>query len=368
MERLKGALVKALVAVAGLVLSHSAWAEGTAANTTVTNTVTVDYRIGGVDQPQVQSQASFIVDRKVDVVVAEVGSTDTQVTPGASQQATTFTVTNASNATLDFGLSVEQPNGGTGPRGNTDNFDATSVQIYLDSDGNGTFSAASDTLVTSLDELEPTDTASPGAGTRTLFVVVSIGSGQSNGDVAAVSLTAQAREGGQAGILGAVLTESTGADTAGMDTLFADGGGPALGDGARDGKHSDDDAYVVTVTPLTVTKSVTLVSDPLNGTTNPKAIPGAILEYCLLLANGGSQAVTMISISDSLPSQIAYVAGSMQTGSHCATAASAEDDDSSDGSDMDGFTAAIASGVLTAQVANVGAGGTAAIRFRVELR
>jgi uncharacterized repeat protein (TIGR01451 family) len=113
---------------------------------------------------------------------------------------------------------------------------------------------------------------------------------------------------------------------------------------------------------------VTIVSDPLNGAANAKAIPGAVLEYCLLLNNAGAQPATAIAIADTLPTQVNYLAGTMQTGGSCATATTAEDDDGSDGSDSDGFTASLSSGTLAGQVASLGAASTAAIRFRVEVR
>src|SRR5690606_8405535 len=37
--------------------------------------------------------------------------------------------------------------------------------------------------------------------------------------------------------------------------------------------------------PLTVVKLSTVVSDPINGTSNPKAIPGAVVEYQIILTN-----------------------------------------------------------------------------------
>ena len=41
---------------------------------------------------------------------------------------------------------------------------------------------------------------------------------------------------------------------------------------------------------LSVTKVSTLISDPVNGTTNPKAIPGALVEYLITVANTGTAA------------------------------------------------------------------------------
>jgi len=57
---------------------------------------------------------------------------------------------------------------------------------------------------------------------------------------------------------------------------------------------------------LTIVKSAAVLSDPINGTTNPKSIPGAIIQYTLTVANTGPDAVTANSvfIVDTLPSQI----------------------------------------------------------------
>jgi hypothetical protein len=57
---------------------------------------------------------------------------------------------------------------------------------------------------------------------------------------------------------------------------------------------------------LAIAKSSTLVSDPVNGTANPKAIPGAIVRYSLTVQNSGPTATdsNSVLIVDSLPAQI----------------------------------------------------------------
>ena len=47
---------------------------------------------------------------------------------------------------------------------------------------------------------------------------------------------------------------------------------------------------------LSVTKVSTLISDPVNGTTNPKAIPGALVEYLITVANTGTAATDANSV------------------------------------------------------------------------
>ncbi len=63
---------------------------------------------------------------------------------------------------------------------------------------------------------------------------------------------------------------------------------------------------------LGMTKAWVVVSDPLNGTTNPKAIPGALINYSITVTNSGPGTVDTgtIVIVDPLPMQVmAYVAG-----------------------------------------------------------
>ena len=58
---------------------------------------------------------------------------------------------------------------------------------------------------------------------------------------------------------------------------------------------------------LTLVKTSNVISDPVNGTTNPKAIPGAIVQYSILVTNTGPTAVDSNSVLliDSLPTQMA---------------------------------------------------------------
>jgi len=57
---------------------------------------------------------------------------------------------------------------------------------------------------------------------------------------------------------------------------------------------------------LTLVKTSSVVSDPVNGTTNPKAIPGAIVQYSILVSNTGPTPVdnNTVLLIDALPSQM----------------------------------------------------------------
>lgn len=335
-----------LLAIA-IVGSSPAFAAGTTAGSTITNTATINYQVGGVSQPSINDSDAFVVDRKIDLTVAEVGNATTVVVPGQSGAVTTFTVTNTSNATLDFALTATQTAGGTASHGGTDNYDVTAVTLYRDTNGNGTYDAGTDTAVTFLDELAADASV-------TVFAVANVPTGRATGDVANIRLTATGREGGTGGSQGAALTQTAGANTAGMDTVFADAAG--VTDAARDAAHSDDDDYTVSTATLTLDKRSIVVSDPVNGTTDPKLIPGAVVEYCIAVSNAaGGAAASSVAVSDILPATLTYVASSIRlngttTGMTC----------NADGSAGGSFSSGTVSGTIT----TVAAGDTRTLVFR----
>ncbi|MCB2086658.1 MAG: hypothetical protein H6920_10155 [Sphingomonadaceae bacterium] len=277
--------------------TNAALAAGTDAGTPIQNTVSVTFDVGGVTQPSVSSNTDeFVVDRKVNVTVAEVGGSATIVTPGAVQQVTTFQVTNLSNDTLDYELTVANQSGGTSAFGDTDNFDVTSVLIYVDTDNDGDWT--DETATTYIDELAA-DTS------QTVFVVASVPLGQATGDVSTVTLTADGHAGGGAGSLGTELTTSATNDASVVDTVLADGSGDT--DADYDGAYSASDDYKVSAASISAVKSSTIISDPITDVTGgtPKAIPGAVVEYCILVTNAsGSADATNISVSDDVPAEV----------------------------------------------------------------
>lgn len=66
---------------------------------------------------------------------------------------------------------------------------------------------------------------------------------------------------------------------------------------------------------LTTVKSSTVISDPANGTTNPKLIPGAVLSYSINVSNSGSLGVdsSTVFILDPLPTTLEYNGASTVT-------------------------------------------------------
>ncbi len=290
----------------------AAFAVGTNAGDTISNTATVSYSVGSTVQPTVSNTpTTFLVDRKVVFQVVETAPiATTLVAPGQSAAVTTFTVTNSSNSTMDFGLALTQLAGGTAIHGGTDTFDVTAPTLYADTNGNGTYEPLTDTtVITFLDEvLEDTS--------RTVFAVANIPAALANGAVAGVTLTGQARIGGAVG-QGAIATATAGANTAAVDTVLADTAYDALNT-ASDGFGVARDDYTVGTASLTVTKAVRVIEDPINtiasgNAGNAKMIPGATVEYCIVIANAaGGQPAVGVSLTDPVAATLLPVTGSVR--------------------------------------------------------
>ncbi len=118
---------------------------------------------------------------------------------------------------------------------------------------------------------------------------------------------------------------------------------------------------------LSVTKISSVLSDPVNGASDAKAIPGATLRYCIMATNSGSATIKNMGFSDPLPAATTYVPGSMKSGTSCAGATNVEDDDSSDGSETDAIQATISGTSLSASAATMGPSATYAIVFEALL-
>lgn len=284
-----------------------AFATGTAAGTVITNSVTVDYEVGGINQVDATASNDVTVDRKVNVTVARVDGTATSVTPGAANQAVSFIVENVSNDTLDFELTSLQVTTGNpaGISGN-DGFDVTAPLAYYRDDGDNAFDGG-DTLITHLDAL------APDSPVTVHVVAASVPTGLADGAIAALTLTATAKESDNGTALGSNLTQAA-TNTAGEDTIFADAAGAT--DGARDAAFSATDDYVVLTATLAATKSSRVIAGAFG---TGAAIPGATVEYCITVTNSGSADATSVSISDDLPSEMTFADGVWVGGADCDT-------------------------------------------------
>ncbi len=333
--RWEGNAGTALVLVALLLVlgvPQAARADGTGAGTDVDNTATVGYDISGVPQTPIESSptgnstpgvgngtpTSFVVDQKIDLTVAPVDGAAVAVVPGADDQVLTFTVTNDGNEVQDFSLAAAAATGTWG--GATDNFDANNVEVYVDANGNGVYEPGTDTA-TYIDELAVDASV-------TVFIVADIPLGQTDGDGALYDLVAQVAEGGAPASQGAdILSDDSGIadDPATVQIVFADAAGTA--DNANDGQHSSTDAYIVVSASLEVSKTSAVISDPVNGAVNPKAIPGATVRYTITVTNNGGDDADNVEMVDDIPANTTFVAGTLYLGAVQLTDGTAGDDE-----------------------------------------
>jgi len=289
-------LLGAVSAFALIVMSSApALAEGTNAGDTITNDVSVTFNVGGVTQNAQTASDSFTVDRRVNVNVNFIGAA-TSVSPGQNNAAIAFDVTNLSNDTVDLDLDAALR---AGTAANISNF-----RVYRDTDGNRVLSAAELAAgpITFLDEVIEDATIA-------VIVLSDIGLNAVNTNVFDVTLTANAHAAGTALTLGAELVGTSGANTAGIDTVLFDGAGDT--DAANAGDFSDTGRYTVAGALVTLLKTSRVVSDPVNGLVNAKAIPGATVEYCITVANAsGAATATDVNIVDDLPFDVTFITGS----------------------------------------------------------
>lgn len=283
--------------IIGLLFSVQAMAAGTTQGTSVSNSASVDYQVSAVPQATITSTAiSFLVDRKIDLTVANIETAAVNVVPGTNDNVLRFTVTNNSNDTLDFNLAATALNGTAAQFAGTDNVDADgTVAIFVENGTTpNTYQSGEDTA-TYINDLAAD-------ATIYVYVVTDFGTGFSNGDIASYHLEATARD--SAGTPGAALTADTDGDTAGtVEDEFADAAGS--NDSANDAKHSNYQDYKITTAEISISKTSAVVYDPVNNVTNPIAIPGARIEYTITVSNGGTgSTATNVIVTDSLATEI----------------------------------------------------------------
>ncbi|MEZ4815668.1 MAG: hypothetical protein R3A80_10750 [Bdellovibrionota bacterium] len=283
---------KLLTLGVGFALAYSANAAGTTAGTDIDNTATASFSVGGIAQDDVDSNLeTFVVDRKVIFTVTTAG--DTNVIPNATAKVLQFTVNHTGNYVADFALAGTNAASG-------DDFDASGISVFVEDGTNPGYQSGEDTE-TYIDEL-------PANGSAIVYIVSNIPGTPVNTNVATMHLAATAAAGGGASSLGSTLSDDSGsADVAGtVQNVFADGAGSASGDVANDGVHSDSGDYNVVSANISVAKSSTVISDPVSGGTNPKRIPGAVIEYTIVVSNTGASTADSVAISDTLDANTTF--------------------------------------------------------------
>ncbi|MEM6511598.1 MAG: hypothetical protein AAF660_01190 [Pseudomonadota bacterium] len=300
-----GMMLKLSTAATVLAMSQVAMADGTDAGTPINNTATVNYQVGGNDQTPIDAIApTFVVDRIVTFTIAPEDGVNAVVAPNEQDAVTRFVITNTGNSPIDLRLSAINLTGAT-VNGTVDDADMETDFVFLaDNSGNGILGDGTDSGFV--------DALAEGANV-VVGVLADAPISLIDGQFAHIELTATAADPGTGinpapdGALGADLLASGSDDASTIDVVFNDGG--------NDGFEASQDGYEVQAATLAITKTATVIEDPINGTLDPFAIPGAIVEYAIVITNTGGASATNISIGDVLTAELLFETANLPSGS-----------------------------------------------------
>lgn len=306
----------AMLAAATLLLPWgAAHAVGTAAGTSISNSATATYSIGGVAAPPVVSSVTLRVDELIGVRVTAPAASTNVNTPDTNK-VLVFTVTNVGNGTESFNLT---PNLNPGVADQFNPTPGSAGQLFLDVNNNGLLDAGIDTLIP---PATPTITLTADQSVKILFVS-NMPAALNNGDQGIVTLGAASATAGAAGAAPGTLLPNLGTPTSGGGTIDAIVG---VGPGGAADSGSDDSAngtYVVASVTVTLNKVVLAVTSPFGVTTNgcnvvspPAActafVPGTVIQYQVTVTVTGNGTAQNVQITDNVPANTTYVANSIR--------------------------------------------------------
>lgn len=304
----------ALLLVGALAVVSPTWTmASTAPCTQVSNTATLQYTVGGVDPTGgtgvTSAPAAFNVGVKSIVTVTNSDVNEVSVVPGATKYALTFTIQNDGNTIQDYDLNAEAASNGTASPfdGANDSFDGTTIEVYIEDGTTAGFQSGEDTLASSIDNL-----AADG-GSQVAYIVYSpTDLAEDNLETAVYHLVATGKwaddtaMGAAGGVTPTAAQVATCNGGTAIDLVYGDADGSGS-DGDKDGAHSDDGAFEVSTATIGITKGYTVVSDPINGASSPKAIPGAVVRYSIAIANTGASSAVLSTITDGLAATLQVV-------------------------------------------------------------
>jgi uncharacterized repeat protein (TIGR01451 family) len=373
----------AVLFIAAIVMAvpMAAQAVGTASGIAIDNRATVNYQVGGVSQPLVESSpggntnpgagngsnTSFLVDNKVNPsVTADDAGIVVSYPSGTS--ALKFTVTNGGNTTQDFVVTAL-----TG----THQF-ADTVAFYADTNSSGTFNAGDALLPTNgggnpyINDLS----ATAASNTFVVFLVSTATSTAANNQINSYALSLQTyKAAGAATTPEAETRVGLADDPAAVDVVFADGDGDGAGadDANYDGKYVKwaNAGFQISATSLRVTKTSAVYSDPVLGiSVNAKAIPGAVVTYTVLIENLGSVAANSVAITDDLSTpitagSIAFNAGFLGNAPVCAADEGIVVDGVCNTNALSADNGSFAANTVTVTGLSINGGSSATIKYQV---
>ena len=307
-------------ATADFLVGGTVTSGGISANTDISNTATLNYQINGTNQPAVSPAvaAQFKVDKIVNLTVTRVTASHVAVAPSATAQVIQFTVTNTGNGIEDFQLTAANMATATsiliGATTYTDGFDSgvpTACTPFVESGVNPAQYDAGPGAGKDVDKAIASLSPVTGSNQKTVWMVCDIPNVASGDSL--VSLTAQAFKATTCTVAtGACTTAETASagveNPSTVETVLNDGAAAAPlvpGDAVKDGKAAAVGVYRIVNSSVQVTKAIVTICDPVNFSTNPRAIPGAFVRYTITIANFTALPIptasaTLTQITDSL--------------------------------------------------------------------
>ncbi len=300
LDRKPGLTLRLGAMIVALLVGQQAMAVGTRAGTSIENTASVDYSVGGIDQEDIASnQVTFVVDRRVDFLLEPiVPGTLEDVTPGENEAWVDFRLTNTSNSDLDFNLLLAQLTDGTAVGPGTDNADMAAVEYAVSADleslTNPDPVQGGDQYV---DELPPDESIRIRVWGDAALTMV-------NAEVAGVELTATAAEPGTSGTEGGALAYGVANNDATIENVAANNAGG--------GVEVASDGFVVVSAGLSVAKAYAVIDDGFGGTL---PIPGAEVEYTITIVNSSTTTpADSVVITDTLDGDLVFLADALAGG------------------------------------------------------
>ena len=294
-------LLLVLLATVAAGLAHAA---GTPAGTTITNRATANYSVSGAPATPVSGSVTITVDELISVRVTPPATPAGVASPDTNRPLV-FVVTNVGNGQESFTLAPGYAISG-------DAFDPTpgsAGTLFIDVNGDGQYTAGTDTPITGPLTLNPDQSAQ-------VLLLANIPAGQASGSQGKATLTATSTTPGAAGAApGTVLP---GQGTGGVDAMV--GAGPG---GPTDPGSDDLGAGTFQVAGGLVSLAKTLLSvlDPFGnactvtgGNQSPCLVPGATLEYriTVTVTSAAAAVAQSLVITDDVPASTTYSAGSIR--------------------------------------------------------
>ena len=254
------------VALVGtMAFTASAMAGGTKAGTKISNAPKLSYSMGGIDKKVEAVVASYVVDKVINFTV-ELKKTKEQNVVAGKKALGVFILTNKGNSVENFVLTENY--------GSLKDFKFTNSKIYIDANNNDILDKEEMIHTPVLSKLDID-------GKKTIWIEATTDVKTVVGKENHYGILARAAKAGTKDIYEAQSATNSMSE---MDIVFADGQGS--GDKARD--NTAIIRYIWTITQDTTNVKLEIIkefekviTDPVNKTNNPKAIPGAqiLLKY-----------------------------------------------------------------------------------------